>query len=172
MAIILQKQTLVTVNFLKVVEIVLSKIWNFYHAPAPFPSSGWFVQQNTFFFSLTFPPISSQYFVYIETKWLVSTLDNVPKVSSLPNFFSHKTTENGKYRFYKQTSYWSFDQRVMFGSLLHLVSTLPSVVLIHHLQVKICILFVTWPHKTNPVRCHAYLRVTAPYSMSTPWRVW
>ena len=53
MAIISQKQTLATVNSFKVVEIILSKIWKFYHAPAPLPTSGWLVQQNTFFFSLT-----------------------------------------------------------------------------------------------------------------------
>ena len=60
----------------------------------------------------------------------------------------------------------------MFGSLLHLVSTFPSVVSINLLQVNICILFVTWPYKTTPVRCYAYLCVTAPRSMSPPWRVW
>ena len=53
MAIISQKQTLATVNSLKVVEIILSKIWKFYLAPAPLPNSGWLVRQNNFFFSLT-----------------------------------------------------------------------------------------------------------------------
>ena len=53
MAIISQKQTLATVNSFKVVEIILSKIWKFYHAPAPLPTSGWLVRQNTFFVSLT-----------------------------------------------------------------------------------------------------------------------
>ena len=53
MAIISQKQTLATVNSLKVVEIILSKIWKLYHAPAPLPTFGWLVRQNTFFVSLT-----------------------------------------------------------------------------------------------------------------------
>ena len=46
MAIISQKQTLATVNSLKVVKIILSKIWKFYHAPTSLPNSGWLVQQN------------------------------------------------------------------------------------------------------------------------------
>ena len=49
------------------------------------------------------------------------------------------------------TSCWLLDQRVMFGNLLHKVRILPSVVLIHLLQVEICILFVAWPHKTTPL---------------------
>ena len=53
MVIILLKQTLATVNSLKVVEIILSKIWKLYRSPAPLPISGWLVRQNTFFFSLT-----------------------------------------------------------------------------------------------------------------------
>ena len=52
MAIISQKQTLATVNSLEVVEIILSKIWKFYHAPATLPACGWLFQQNTFFVSL------------------------------------------------------------------------------------------------------------------------
>ena len=52
-AIILYKQTLETVNSLKVVEIILSKIWKLYLALAPLPTSGWLVRQNIFFFSLT-----------------------------------------------------------------------------------------------------------------------
>ena len=53
MAIISQKQTLTTVNSLKVVEIILSKIWKLYRSPTPLSTSGWFVQQNAFFVSLT-----------------------------------------------------------------------------------------------------------------------
>ena len=85
---------------------------------------------------------------------------------------SYKTCENIKYRFFKQSWRWSLDQWVMFGNLLHLVSTLPNGVSIYLLQVEICILFVTWSHKTTPLRCHAYLWMWALRSMSPPWRVW
>ena len=53
MAIISQKQTLATVNSLKVVEVILSKIWKLYRSPAPLSIWGWLVRQNTFFVSLT-----------------------------------------------------------------------------------------------------------------------
>ena len=53
MAIILQKQTLATVNSLKVVEIVLSKILKLYCPPALLPKPLWLVRQNTCFVSLT-----------------------------------------------------------------------------------------------------------------------
>ena len=46
MAIISQKQTLANVITVKVVEIILPKIWKFYYAHAPLPISGWLVQQN------------------------------------------------------------------------------------------------------------------------------
>ena len=47
MDIISQKQTLATVNSLKVEEIILSKIRKLYRPPTPLPSSGWLVQHNT-----------------------------------------------------------------------------------------------------------------------------
>ena len=53
MAIISQKQNLATVNSLKLVETILSKILKLYRFPAPLPTSGWLVRQNTFFVSLT-----------------------------------------------------------------------------------------------------------------------
>ena len=52
-AIILQKQTLATVNSLKVVKIILSKIWKLYRVPASLPISAWLVRQNISFVSLT-----------------------------------------------------------------------------------------------------------------------
>ena len=58
-----------------------------------------------------------------------------------------------RYRFFKQ----SCDLILVTWSKSHVwepltqVSTLPSVVSIHIMQVEICILFVTWPHKTTPL---------------------
>ena len=62
-----------------------------------------------------------------------------------------------RYRFLKQSCDLMLVKfgRVMFGSLFHYVSTLLSAVSIHLLQVKICMLFLTWPHKTTLLRCHA-----------------
>ena len=51
MAIISQKQTLATVNSLKVVEIILSKIWKLYRAPAPL----WMVSPTEYFLCLINP---------------------------------------------------------------------------------------------------------------------
>ena len=31
-----------------------------------------------------------------------------------------------------------------------------------------CILFVTWPRKTTPLKCHVFLWIRAPHSMSAP----
>ena len=45
---------------------------------------------------------------------------------------------------------------------------MPSLVSIHTLQVEVCVLFVTWHNKTTLLRCHAYLWVRAPRSMSPP----
>ena len=53
MAIISQKQNLLTVNSLKIVEIVFSKNLKLYHALGPLPTPGWLVQQSTCFVSLT-----------------------------------------------------------------------------------------------------------------------
>ena len=52
--------------------------------------SGWLVQQNTFCVSLTLSPISSQDSIYVETRWLVYRLNNLPKVSSLPSLLAIK----------------------------------------------------------------------------------
>ena len=48
------------------------------------------VRHNTFSFSLTLSPISSQYSIYVETKWLVGTLNNFRNFSSLPIFLAIK----------------------------------------------------------------------------------
>ena len=53
MIIISQKQTLATVNLLKVVKNVLSKTLKLYRAPAPLPTRGMQVRQNTCFVLLT-----------------------------------------------------------------------------------------------------------------------
>ena len=45
------------------------------------------------------------------------------------------------------------------------VITLLGLVSICLLQVKICILFVMWPHKTTPFMCHSNLSVEA-------WSTW
>ena len=160
-----------TTNFAEVcLDIAFTKI--ILPCPRTLPQLGMVSPIEYFFFLINPLTYFKLIFHLCWNQVVVCTLNNLPKVSSLPNFISYKTSENGKYRFYKQTSCWSFDQRVMFGSLLHLVSTLPSVVSIHLLQVNICILFVTWPYKTTPVRCYAYLCVTAPRSMSPTWRIW
>ena len=123
----------------------------------------WIVSLTEYFLCLINPlNISSQCSNYVETRLFVCTLNIPPKVSNLSKFISYKPCENGKYTFLKQTSRWSLDRRVMFGS------TLPSVVSIYLLQFEICILFFTWPHKTTPLRCHAYSLVRAPAACHHP----
>ena len=98
----------------------------------------------------------------------VCVMNILPKVSSLPNSLAINLMEMEIWIFQSRDLVLVIDQRVMFGSLQHYVSTLPIVVSIHLLQVEICILFVTWPNKTTPLRCHAYLWVRAPHPMSPP----
>ena len=103
----------------------------------------------------------------------VCVLNILPKVSSLPSLLAINLVKiEIDFPNSHVTSCWSLDQRVMFRNLLHYVSTLPSVVSIHLLKVEVCIFFVTWPQKTTPLRCHAYIWVRAPCSMSPPWKVW
>ena len=79
-----------------------------------------------------------------------------------------------RYRFFKR----SRDLTLINWSKGHVwepltqVSTLPNLVSIHLLHVEICILFVKWPHKTTPLRCHAYLWKRAPRNISLLWKVW
>ena len=116
-------------------------------------------------FSLTFSFVYKSYF----NSFLIAVLFRIRKKTCL-RFISYKSHENRHINFSNShaTSSWSLDGRVMFGSLWHYVSTFP----IHLLQVEICILFVTWPNKTTPLRCHAYLWVRAHCRMSPPWKVW
>ena len=116
-------------------------------------------------FSLTFSFVYKSYF----NSFLIAVLFRIRKKTYL-RFISYKSHENRHIDFSNShvTSSWSLYQRVMFGSLWHYVSTFP----IHLLQVEICILFVTWPNKTTPLRCHAYLWVRAPCHMSPPWKGW
>ena len=115
-AIISQKQTLATMNSLKVVEIILSKIWKVYHAPTHFSNSGWLVRQNTFFVSLTLQPISSQCSIYVETRWLICTLNVLPKLSIRPILLADNLTKMDNFEFSNRPH---VGQRVMFGSLLN-----------------------------------------------------
>ena len=112
-------------------------------------------------FSLTFSFVYKSYF----NSFLIAVLFRIRKKTYL-RFISYKFHENRHIDFSNShvTSSWSLYQRVMFGSLWHYVSTFPK----HLLQVEICILFVTSPNKTTPLRCHAYLWVRAPCHMSPP----
>ena len=87
-------------------------------------------------------------------------LNILPKVSNLTsllaiNLMKIETDFSNKH----VISCWSLDQRVMFGCWYIFCRWR-------------CILFVTWPNKTTPLRCHSYLWVIAPCSMSPPWKVW
>ena len=58
---------------------------------------------------------------------------------------NYKPCENGKYTFLKQASHWSLDQRVLFGSLLHYVSTLPC-------QYTLCRVIYVFYLSCNPTK--------------------
>ena len=100
----------------------------------------------------------------------VCAMNILPKVSSLPSLLAINLMKMEICIF--QTITWPHVVRLIEGSCLGASSTMSVVVSINLLQVEICILFVTWPNKTTPLRCHGYLWVTAPRRMSLPWKVW
>ena len=109
----------------------------------------------------------------------VCVLNIIPKVSSLPRLLGKKSLvkicmRNEQIHFSNgcMTSCWSLDQRVMFGNLLHWVSTVDILVYIHFLQMELFLLFIMWPNKATLFRCHAHLWVRASLSMSPPWTFW
>ena len=71
--------------------------------------------------------------------------DEHPAYCQHPAKFNSWTPYERGDRFFKRSRNLtcSLHQRVMFGSLTDKVRTFPSLVYIHLLQVKICILFVT-----------------------------
>ena len=75
----------------------------------------------------------------------VCVLNILPKVSSLLSLLAINVMKVEIQIFSNShvTLCWSFDQRIIFRNRSHYVSTLPSVVSIHLLQVEICILFFT-----------------------------
>ena len=97
----------------------------------------------------------------------VYVLNILPKVSSLPSLLAANLVK---------VEMQSCDL-VLVTWWKCQVSNLPSVVLCApylanlapYLSIEICMLFVTWPHKTTPLRCHAYIWVRAPCSRSPPY---
>ena len=104
----------------------------------------------------------------------VCVLNILPKVSSLPSLLVINLVKVEIQIF--QTVMWRHVGHLIKGSCLGASYTklAPSLVLGRYIFSgwKICILFVTWPHETTPLRCHAYIWVRAPCSMSPNWEVW
>ena len=100
MAVIQQKKFLVTVNSFKQQIMFCQRFENVTIPTYPsLPLDGQSNNQSDSQFSLTLQPISSQYSIYVETKWVVCTLNNLPNVSSLPTLLAIKPVKMGNIDF-------------------------------------------------------------------------
>ena len=162
MAIILEKQTFATVNSLKVVEMILSKIWKLYRAPILL----WMISPTKYFLCLINPLTHFKPVFHLCWNQVVGLHAEYPSLLAI-NLVKMENID--------------FSNRPHVGYLIKdsclgasYTKSAPCLMWCGYIfcRLEICILFVTWPYKTSLLRYHAYLWVRTPRSMSPPWKLW